>query len=269
MGRRKPKRVYPRHACRHCGRVKGIAARGLCFTCRRHHRDEYPRLIGWHPLTGLDVARLRQWRAERVPVAECARRLGRTVTNVRSALCRHRIVRRRQRPRGETRAGVARLHAKGLTDRAIAGRLGVSRGAVSSARWLLGLPANREPAGRGMAACRRLYGKGPRDVARERESVRLFGEGWPAGVRGPLGPVLALLERGPATGPALAEALGRHRDTGRALLAECRRNGWVVCVGGKAGGAGPGRGRLWALAPAVRARREQVKAWRAERGRRA
>lgn len=93
------------------------------------------------PWLALDRERLRLWRRAGVPVAECARRLGRTLGSV-GAFLYHNDIRTRRNPRKRPAdlAALERLVRAGWPDRVIAGRYGVAVTTVRRWRARLALP---------------------------------------------------------------------------------------------------------------------------------
>lgn len=253
---------WPRGACRHCPRAGvAVVARGLCARCyydpavRAAYPSGKPTRRAW---TALELARARAWAAEGAPLRVIAARLGRSPQAVgeRLAAAGRRV--------GPTRTGaafrrrVAALHAKGLTDREIAARLGRHANTVRRARVRLGLPAAlsmAERARRGVAAQRKLYDGGNALLAhRARERVAAARAGWPSGTTAAGARVLAALEAGPRPAAAVAAAVGLARGSVWHQLARLRRAGAVEQLGGSGH-----KDTTWRLAPACAARRAAVR----------
>lgn len=222
-----------------------------------------------------EVRRLREWWGK-VPVAEIARRLGRTIPAVEQ-YARHRLgLGKPHRPTGHYEKAIRQGHARGLHDADIARQLEVCRETVAYHRRKLGLPAHGhdERARRKVAqgVKRQLKDWGADSLVHlrwQRHRVASLLRGWPAATTPRQCDVLDLLASGPRTKRQIQEHLGLIVDAHGAgsggaqgetqkpwvceLIRSLRRLGLVVSLGRKAKPGGRGRSCcLYALAPGVR-----------------
>lgn len=214
----------------------------------------------------------------RMPAAEVARRLGRKVRSVWNAAKHYGLARRCPRLVTDARFldGVRRLHAEGLTDTEIAGRLGTERHTVCKARNRLGLPAvgwterRRELVRRRTAT--QLAAAGVPTLGALRVKVfrdRARAAGWPDDLRPRAVQILnALWDGGPMTRRELADVVGLpwrgsrkslcSNDPEGSYLAHLMNRGLVICLGRLNKVTGRGRGHstcVYTLSFAVQRRK--------------
>jgi hypothetical protein len=89
-----------------------------------------------------EVAQLRLWRTQSVPIPECARRLGRSVSSVLGQATRQRIFVQAHYPDGRARPLIRQLVQKGYTDAGIARLIGRTKRTVRHHRREMGLAPN-------------------------------------------------------------------------------------------------------------------------------
>lgn len=129
--------------CRHCGRKRYHKARGLCSRCWNDSRVRPNYGKSRRDFTMLEIERVKKLRAERVSMAEVARRVNRSYGAIVS-LCSRLTIRNFRRKPAEYRRGVVRLFRPDRSDEWIASQLGCSASTVRQYRHKLRLlrPAN-------------------------------------------------------------------------------------------------------------------------------
>lgn len=97
------------------------------------------------PWTMREVSQLRLWRTQPapLPIPECARRLGRSVSSVRVQATRQRIVAQAHYRNRHVRPLIRQLVRKGYADASIARAIGRAKRTVRHHRREMGLTANR------------------------------------------------------------------------------------------------------------------------------
>jgi hypothetical protein len=167
------------------------------------------------PFTADQVAYVRKHYG-RLTTPQIAQRLGRSRSAVYQLAGRLGLTQKRPRPGAAFDRTLVKLHAKGLTDTAIAAELGCERHTVGDHRRKLGLPANTHSAwSRRRVAARtreQLRAAGLPTLAAVRAKAfrdRASAAGWPEDLRPRAVQILnALWDRGPMTRRELAEAIG-------------------------------------------------------------
>lgn len=177
-----------------------------------------------------ELKRLQGLRKDRVPVAGCARLLGRSEASVKQKL-KWRVP--QNQPMTEVIAEeLPKLYAQGLCDRAVAECLNVCVSFVRTWRRKHGHKANwLKPETRPLVKAASLARCGPRRTNRDKKLRLAAAQGWPDGCLPMHARVMAALEPGPATPAELADRLGRKGNTVRRVLALCAGYGWVEPCG--------------------------------------
>lgn len=165
------------------------------------------------PWTALERERLRLWYREKVPLAEVARRLGRTRTQVYGAVVRFCRDRARHRRLDDYARRIRTLHSRGHTSNEIARRLGLSTGSLHYWMRRHGLAANGKDPGVFRAVKRREYarvwrGESLTDARVAVHAAEAARRGWPQARTPRQADVLDLLEAGPLPTKEIAARLG-------------------------------------------------------------
>lgn len=245
-----------RPPCRHCKRTTVVVRyRGMCSTCYRDHRHEYPsRYRAW---TKAEQDRAVELRKSGLTFAAIAAQLRRTAAAVAKRL--HDLgAYHPTNPRavyGRFARLVPKLCAPGVSDGDLAKRLGTSRQAVRNARVRRGIPAGlTEFEARSRAVRRRMANAAVRfsgDLRWVAEGLATYEAGWPVGCTRRMAEYLEALR----LAGSLTLAQWRTRTGAgpaiRHAAAKAVRNGWVV----RTRDAGRWSYRL---APGASAERERV-----------
>lgn len=184
-----------------------------------------------------ELARVRRWYADGVPVKVIAASIGRAphaVHNLRQFLRLPARVRKESRAAWEP--ALREAHARGESDRWIARRLHCSANLARKRRNRLGLPANRDTSpsdvvSKGAATAARRNGPSGRMAEYvQRLKAEALAAGWPGACGTAQVRVLdALAAHGPATCPGLAALLpGLHQKTVSRALRRLRSAGLVL-----------------------------------------
>jgi hypothetical protein len=220
------------------------------------------------PWTMGEVRRLLAMRKDGLTLAECARRLGRSVQMTFKQWQRFGTPNAYPKLTSASLQRLRALHAQGYTDRELSDALNVSKAGARAARHRLGLPSNRNSprsrarmstASRLQHAEARALGHNPGHASHVRRRITALYAGWPGAASPQDVRLLELLyARGPLSSPQVAQALGYSQHWyGRGANNALRR----LVARGLAQRAGrSGRAQLFDLTPAARAAQERHRA---------
>ncbi len=205
--------------------------------------------------TAKERDQLRAWRLERIGVAECARRFGRTYTATLSAIRRYGL-REKRRTTETEHDGLMSAYRRGLSDRDIAAEVHIHERTVLYWRRRHDLPGNglTERTRKKMRAnMRRLDREAGMPLGlrwRFDDRLRARELGWSVPLARHERAVCSALLGGALTAAEIAERTGRRSGYVRNLLPQMGKRGILVI----AVSARPFRCASWSLAPGVEKR---------------
>lgn len=179
-----------------------------------------------------EIARLKALLLEGKSYVDAAKVLEWPLYRVRNLVKRTGVYRKAHDKKGAIRNQVRRMVIAGLTDREIGEKLGRNRTTIKNSRQGLGLPCNREKAGRNLAIFASVRGCSIHEFGLMKRMKERHINGWPMNVSDAEWRLMSCLEKhGALSVREMQGLLNRSRGTLHYALAKCIAFGWVLRIG--------------------------------------